>query len=202
MLIAHLVPAYFAVSLSQGRRRPQWSAVQRAGLWIVALGSTVAPDLDVIYNILFRGFFGHSILLTHSVFLYLGIALVWWLIRRNGRRPYLQTMIGLVAVVGLSHLVLDIVAHSTPLFYPFSKYMIGAPSPRVMHGGIWGYLTDPVLLLEPLLIGLAVAHWAAYQPRPIERIKKMALVGVLSGLVLFSAAFLMMLPTLREIAGT
>ena len=79
MLIAHLVPAYFSVTISQPCWKPEWSKKRRTALWIVAFSSTVVPDLDVMYNALFRGFFGHSILWTHSLFPHLGIGLTWWL---------------------------------------------------------------------------------------------------------------------------
>jgi hypothetical protein len=85
MLLAHLVPGYFAAVRSQATWYPQWSQNQRLALWVAALGSTVAPDLDVIYNFVFRGVFGHTILWTHSIFPYLGLAFVWWLLRRNGQ---------------------------------------------------------------------------------------------------------------------
>lgn len=89
----------------------------------------------------------------------MGLVLIWWLMRRSGNRPYLQTMIGLIAIGALSHLLLDVVAHSTPLLYPFSMIMVGAPSEHVLNGRVWGYFTDPIFLLEPLLIAFAVGHW-------------------------------------------
>jgi len=68
MLLAHLVPAYFACDRSEAHCNPEWSTNQRAVLWIAALGNTAAPDLDVMYNAVFRGFFGHTTLWTHSLF--------------------------------------------------------------------------------------------------------------------------------------
>ena len=82
-------------------------------LWGAALGSTILPDTDVFYNVLFRGFINHSVLWTHSLFVYLTIGLVWLLLSKMGRWPYLQMLIGLTAIGGLSHLVLDVIAHGT-----------------------------------------------------------------------------------------
>jgi hypothetical protein len=45
------------------------------------MGSTIAPDLDVIYNTLFRGFFNHSILWPHSLWPHLSLGLAWWTLR-------------------------------------------------------------------------------------------------------------------------
>jgi hypothetical protein len=201
MLFAHLVPAYFAAEHSQDHWSPAWSRNRRAVLWIAAFGSTAAPDLDVMYNALFRGFFGHTTLWTHSLFPYLGMVAVWWCIRRVGRRLYAETFIGLITVGGLSHLVLDVVAHSTPLLYPVSMYMFGAPSTHVRDGGLWGYLTDPIFLLEPLLLFLAAAHWVAHRPYITPRLKMMASLGLAGGLVVFSVGFLLSLPTLQRMVG-
>jgi hypothetical protein len=203
MLIAHLVPGYFAAVKSQPNWHLQWSQKQRIALWLVALGSTVAPDLDVIYNFLFRGFFGHTILWTHSIFPYLGLVLVWWAMRRIGQWPYLQTMIGLIAIGGWSHLLLDVVAHSTPLLYPFSMFMVGAPSEHVLKGRVWGYLTDPIFLLEPLLIAFAVGHWVTQRSQATPRLKKAAIFGLAGGCAVFSIGFWFLLPTLQgAVAGT
>lgn len=158
MLAAHLVPGYFAAVKSQSTWKPEWSKL-RAILWVVALGSTVAPDLDVIYNALFRGFFNHSTLWTHSVFVYLGFGLLWFTLRALKRFPYLRTLVGLITVGGLSHLLLDVIAHGTPLLYPVSIVVFGVAPERVVEGGIWAYLTDPVFLLEPLLFSIALVHW-------------------------------------------
>lgn len=202
MLIAHLVPGYFAVVKSQPRWQAEWSRKQRVALWIMALASTVAPDLDVIYNALFRGFFNHSTLWTHSLFPYLGLASLWWLIRRIGGWPYLQTMIGLMTFGGLSHLALDVVSHSTPLLYPFSFRMFGIQSSHVLKGGVWAYLTDPIFLLEPFLISVAVGHWIIRHRKATPRLKKVALIALTTGFVAFTVGFLWLLPGLQHFAAT
>ncbi len=167
-------------------------------LWAAALCSTFAPDLDVIYNWLFRGFFNHSTLWTHSIFVHLGICLCWWGLRCSGGWPYVQTLVGLAAIGGLSHLALDVISHGTPLFYPFSRSLIGTPSGRVLHGGFWGYITDPIFLLEPLILSFAATHWIVSR-KPAPGIMKLALCGVLAALIVFSCAFLLLLPTLQSI---
>jgi len=193
MLLAHLAPGYFATARSQYSWPSHWSRKQRALLWLVAFASTVAPDADVIYNVLFRGFFNHSVLWTHSLFPYLGLALVWWLLGRNRHWPYLQTLVGLTALGGISHILLDAIAHSTPIFYPFSAVMVGAPSARVLQGGVSGYLTDPIFLLEPLLLTLAGVHWAlTYRLSP--RLRLILVVILANSLLVFTVTFLTLLP--------
>lgn len=159
MLIAHLVPGYFAASLTSADWPTSWSHNQRRVLWITAFGSTVAPDIDVIYNILVRGFANHSVLWTHSLFPYVGLGLVWVLLRRIPRWPFLCMLVELATLGGFSHLLLDVIVHGTPLLYPFSLTMVGWPPQQVIEGGVWGYVTHPIFLLEPLLIGFALLHW-------------------------------------------
>ncbi len=198
MLVAHLVPGYFDAASTAAHKTVKWSRWQRWGIWAVALGSTIAPDSDVLYNALFRGFFNHTWLWTHSLFPYLGIGLGWLLLRLSGRWPYLQTLVGLAALGGLSHLALDVVAHSTPIFYPLSSVMVGAPSARVLAGGVVGYLTDPIFLCEPLLITLAAVHWVDGRGlRPGA--KRAVQAGITGAALLFVALFLYLLPVLQEI---
>lgn len=155
MLLAHIVPGYFAARLTHSLWDEGWTKQQRTGLWIAAITSTIAPDADVVYNSLFRGFTNHSVLWTHSLFPHFVIAILW-LIMPNGKRwSYLRTLVMLVAIGGVSHLVLDVIVHGTPLVYPFSSYMVGWPPQQVIDGGLWGYLTHPIFLLEPLLLSAA-----------------------------------------------
>jgi hypothetical protein len=198
LLAAHLVPGYFAAVAWRSQWRADWNNRQRGILWISVLTATFAPDLDVIYNLLFRGFFGHTTLWTHSIFNYLGIVACWLLLRSSGRWPYLQALVGLTALGGLSHLAMDVVSHGTPLFYPFSLDLIGLPSTRVLKGGLWGYLTDPIFLLEPVLVTTAAVHWVVSRD-PEPRMKTLALRGLLAALIVFSGAFLLLLPTLHSI---
>lgn len=198
MLLAHLVPGYFSAVNTAAHQKVAWSRWQHWGLRAVALGSTVAPDSDVLYNAIFRGFFNHTWLWTHSLFPYLGIGLGWLLLWLSGRWPYLQTLVGLAALGGLSHLALDVVAHSTPIFYPLSPVMVGAPSARVLTGGVVGYLTDPIFLCEPLLIALAAVHWVGGRGlRPGA--KRAVQVGITGAALLFVVVFLYLLPVLQEI---
>jgi membrane-bound metal-dependent hydrolase YbcI (DUF457 family) len=201
VLVAHLAPGYFAAVLSQPTWEPGWSQRQRGLLWAAALGSTFAPDLDVVYNALFRGFFNHSTLWTHSVFLHGGIALCWLLLRATGQWPYLRTLVGIVALGGLSHLALDVVSHGTPLLYPLTMTAFGSPPDRVVQGGLWAYVTDPIFVLEPLLLALAVGHWTlkrGFQPRT----RRLLLAGIASGAAAFATLFLLLTPALQSLVTT
>jgi membrane-bound metal-dependent hydrolase YbcI (DUF457 family) len=198
VLAAHLAPGYFAAVKSQSLWKPEWGRKQRILLWIVALSSTIAPDLDVIYNVLFRGFFNHSTLWTHSIFAYIVLCLGWWLLGRNKRWFYFHTLVGLAVVGGLSHLVLDVISHGTPLFYPLSLYMVGAPPQRVLQGGVLGYITHPIFLAEPILLAVPVAHWLMRRGFS-TRVTKLALLALASGVIVFSAIFLSLLPVLQSV---
>jgi hypothetical protein len=200
MLAAHIVPGYFAAAMSQSHWKPEWGRGQRALLWATALASTVVPDLDVVYNALFRGFFNHSTLWTHSLFLYLGIGLLWWVLRHVERCSYLRTLMGLVAVGGLSHLALDIIAHGTPLLYPVSMMMIGIAPARVVEGDVWAYLTDPIFLLEPLAMTLAFVHWTLSR-ETTSRFRRFAVTAAISIFILFVVVFLLSLPDLQKVVA-
>ena len=198
MLLAHLVPGYFAAALSQPRWQSHWRTEQRALLWAVALGSTFAPDLDVIYNLLFRGFINHSLLWTHSLWPQLSLGVLWWLLWRTGRWPYLQTLLWLAVIGGLSHLVLDVIVHGTPLFYPLSLAMIGYPPARVVVGGFWAYITDPIFLGEPLLWTLLIIHWGWKQAwLPFSRTRWV--VAVAASFLLLASVFLYWLLVLQSL---
>ena len=200
MLAAHWVPGYFAAALSQPKWRPEWSPLRRTILWIAAMGSAVAPDLDAIYNTLFHGSVYHSTLWTHSVFPHAVVALGWLLLAGYGRWPYLQALVGLMAVGGWSHLLLDVVSHGTPLLFPLSFLMFGAPSLRVLEGGVLAYVTDPIFLVEPLLLGLAAAHFVTCRCAT-GAAKRLATVVFVFGIATFTAGFLLSLPALQALVA-
>jgi hypothetical protein len=197
VLLAHLVPGYFAAAVSQSTWKSEWKDGQRTLLWAAALASTVVPDLDVAYNALLRGFFNHSTLWTHSVFVYLGLGLLWFVLRVSKRWPYLRTLIGLATVGGFSHLALDVIAHGTPLLYPLSMMVFGVAPARVIEGGVWAYVTDPVFLLEPLLFGMAIVHWLLGQ-QMAPRIQKLLVAVTICGLLSFVGIFVALLPVLQD----
>ena len=197
MLGAHLVPGYFAAIKSRQSWKPEWNKSQHILLWAVAFGSTVVPDLDVIYNAFFRGFVNHSTLWTHSLIPYLGIGLFWWILRYAKKWPFLQLLVGLVVVGGLSHLVLDVIAHGTPLLYPISLRMFGMPPVRVVEGGIWAYVTDPIFLLEPLALTLLVWHWISNQ-NLTPRVRTVVLALILVSFISFAGVFLWLLPDMQK----
>ncbi len=199
MLVAHLVPGYLAAQSSRAGWRTEWGRAHRSVIWTAALFSTFAPDLDVIYHALFRGFINHSTLWTHSLFVHLGVACVWLILVRMGRYPYLRKLVGLVAAGGASHLVLDVLSHGTPLLYPASMLFVGMAPTRVVQGGFWAYLTDPIFLAEPFLLALALAYHILNQ-KLTPRGRKIAIVVLASSWTLFTVTFLFALPTLQKLA--
>lgn len=197
MFGAHFVPGYFAAVGSKPLWQPEWTTPQRAVLWGAAVGSTVMPDFDVIYNILFRGFLNHSVLWTHSIFMPLGFLIVALLLWRN---PYWRLLFGLIAFGWASHLVLDVIAHGTPLLYPLSMWMAGDPPPRVVMGGWRAYITDPIFLFEPLLFAIAGVHWFATIGLP-RRVRVIGVLVCVNLFIVFMVVFLILLPRLQRWAG-
>ncbi len=169
-------------------------------LWAVALGSTAAPDLDVIYNTLFRGFVNHSTLWTHSLFLCLCLAGFWLILRYNGLWPFVRTAVGLAAFGWFSHLVLDVISHGTPLFYPFSMVFVGSPPARVVEGGFWMYITDPIFLLEPVLLSVMAVHWLWTRAWPV-RLRQSLIASAICLLIVFVGSFIWWLPALQAFAS-
>jgi membrane-bound metal-dependent hydrolase YbcI (DUF457 family) len=200
LLAAHLIPGYFAAAFSQPHWHPEWGKLRRAWLWAAALGATVVPDTDVVLNVLSGNHINHSTLWTHSLFVHLSVVLLCCLVWRSNRRPYLTMLVGLVAFGGLSHLFLDVIAHGTPLLYPFSSELVGIVPARILQGGLWAYLSDPIFLLEPVLIALALVYWII-QRRWSFRLTTWAIGGVAGVGVAFNAAFLIFLPRLQQIAA-
>ena len=195
MLVAHLVPGYFA-GVAATDKRTQWSDRQRILLWTVALGVTAVPDFDVIYNSFFRGFINHSTLWTHSIFVYLAVGLVWILLWFGTRWRFVTMLVGLVAFGGLSHLLLDALSHGSPMLYPLSWQLVGIAPRRVVIGGFWAYITDPIFLFEPFLLTLVVIHWTLTHNLPING-KRLIIACTAGGLVLFCICFLVLLPDLQ-----
>jgi hypothetical protein len=197
MLAGHIVPGYFAAVASQPSWKPEWGTQRRTALWVAAIASTILPDFDVIYNVLFRGVINHNVLWTHSLFLYLAIAALWVALRWSGRWLYATVVVGLFAVGGLSHLLLDAITHGTPLFYPISMFVVGLPPQRVVEGGFWAYITDPIFVLEPVALMLVALHWISCRrlSPTTRRILKGAVVTVS---VLLVGAYVLLLPTLQH----
>jgi hypothetical protein len=100
----------------------------------------------------------------------------------------------------MSHLALDAVSHGTPLLYPISLELWGIPPQRVVEGGLKAYLTDPILLLEALLLTLMAVHWTVSKSVNLW-VRVLASALLLSGLVLFIATFIYLLPTLQTLVA-
>lgn len=198
MLVAHVVPGYcIAAHTVQGNQR-RWSPAQQALVWLVGLGAAIAPDADIIYNALLHGFIKHSILWPHSVFPYLGLLGIWLVGRAKRADSYLLALLGVFIAGNLSHLLLDAISHGTPLLYPLTLHMFGAPSTRILYGGARAYLTDPLFLLEPALLSAAAVHWLAHHVDD-RRLLRLAQGLVVALWLVFCSAFLAFLPALRQL---
>lgn len=195
MLLAHVVPGYFVATTTTTAL--EWHPWQRRALWVAAVGSTVAPDTDVIYNALFRGFVNHSTLYTHSLFVHC-IPACFALIFCFLGRKFLAALCLVIMLGGMSHLLLDVIAHNTPLFYPLSTRMIGDAPLYITGGGLRHYMTHPLFLLEPFLLLLMAIHWIRSRAWPPPRRAALTLM-LIGGWLLSSLAFMVMLPWLRSV---
>ena len=158
MFVAHLVPGYFEASTLESAWDMEWSPLQRNVLWAVALGSTVVPDVDVVYNLIFRGFFNHSTLYTHSLLTYLIPLFLWAICKFVFEWGYTAMLFLLVAIGGLSHVFLDAIVHNTPLLYPLTDQTFGTGPKTIGENGVSAYVTHPIILLEVVMI--AVMLWS------------------------------------------
>jgi len=75
--------------------------------------------------------------------------------------------------------------------------MFGIAPARVVEGGFWAYVTDPIFLLEPLLFSTAIIHWVHHQ-NMAPRFERLILATTISGVVLFMVAFALLLPNLQS----
>ena len=198
MLVAHLSPGYFAARYSQKYWHPAWNRGQRVALWGIAIGSTVYPDFDVIHNILFYGVPNHyyATLWTHSIFPSLTATLLTILLHITNRGSYLKTALSLFAIGTFSHLVLDVIAHNTPLFYPLTLQMIGNAPQRIVDGGLRAYITDPLLILEFVLLAAMVLDIITHLPYSSNSRRRLA-ISVISLTIVVAVLFVALLPTLR-----
>jgi len=83
------------------------------------------------------------------------------------------------------------------MLYPVSMMIFGIAPQRVIEGGVWAYLTDPIFLLEPLLFSVAILHWINHQDR-VPHLKKIVYFVTVSTLLVFVTVFLLLLPVLQR----
>jgi hypothetical protein len=93
-------------------------------------------------------------------------------------------------------LTLDVIAHGTPLLYPASMRVVGVAPVRVVGGGIWAYLTDPIFLLEPLFLGATSVHWILGR-RMASYVQRLVLAMTMCVLLLSTGVFASLLPVLQ-----
>lgn len=84
-----------------------------------------------------------------------------------------------------------------PSFTLFHRLWIGEAPQRVLQGGFWYYITDPIFLLEPLLFMLTGIHWAFSSGFSI-RTRIIVAVVFINIFITFTSAFLITLPMLQN----
>ena len=161
MLIGHLAPVGPIAAAVERRWRPEWPRWTQALPWAAALAGCIFPDFDVITNLLFNGVSLHLYYLPHSIWPYLPVfVLGWLLIRRRRTRMAGWTVLTFGGGV-LSHLLLDAISHGTVLFYPLWNGLVGWWYPDTGEHFLVAYLHSPNFWLEPGVIVAAGAWWLA-----------------------------------------
>jgi hypothetical protein len=122
------------------------------------------------------------------------MALAFWYFGQK----FPAALCGVIALSGMSHLLLDVIAHNTPLFYPLSARMIGDAPSYIASGGLRHYVTHPLFLLEPVLLLLTALHWISSRAWPPSRRATLAAL-LIGGWLLFSITFMLTLPWLRSV---
>jgi len=161
MLVGHLAPVGPIAAAAARRWRPERPRWTRALPWAAALVGCIFPDLDIIANILLNSNFWHVYYLPHSLFLYLPVLVIGWLLTRR-RRTRLAGLTVLTFGMGvLSHLLLDAISHGTVLFYPLWNGLVGWTFPDTGEPILLAYLHSPNFWLEPAVLVAALAWWLA-----------------------------------------
>jgi hypothetical protein len=161
VLIGHLAPVGPIAAIVERHWRSEWPRWTRALPWAAALMGCVFPDLDVIANVLLTGTFLHLYYLPHSLFPYLPVlGLGWLLVRRQQTR--LAGLATLAFGMGvLSHLLLDAISHGTVLLYPLWNGLVGWTFPHTDKHVLRSYFHSPNFWLEPMVCVAALAWWLA-----------------------------------------
>jgi hypothetical protein len=159
MLVGHLVPVGPIAAAVERRWDSEWPRWTRALPWAAALTGCIFPDCGIIANALFNKAFHHLYYLPHSLFPYLPVLLIGWLLVRRERTRLLGLTARAFWMGVLSHLLLDAVSHGTVLFYPLWNGVVGWSFPHT-HGHILrSYFHSPNFWLEPVALFAAVLWW-------------------------------------------
>jgi hypothetical protein len=152
MLAGHLTPVGPLATAAQRHWSARWPRWTRALPWAAAGLGAVFPDLDIIVNLLVTGHFYHLYYFPHSLFVYVPVLLLGWLLARGPRTRCAGLTLLTFGAGVLSHLLLDVVSHGTPFFYPLYNGPIGWTFPDTGEPLLIAYARSPNVWLEVLTI--------------------------------------------------
>jgi hypothetical protein len=159
MLVGHLAPVGPIAAAVERRWDSEWPRWTRVLPWGIVLAGCVFPDCDIIANVLFNNTLHHLYYLPHSLFPYLPVLLIGWLLARH-ERTRLLSLTALAFWMGVfSHLLLDTVSHGTVLFYPLWDGVVGWSFLHTHGHVLHSYLHSPNFWLEPGALFVAVLWW-------------------------------------------
>jgi len=131
MLIGHLPAGYF---LTRGLIKKY--KIPLTPLWLgLGLISSVAPDFDHIFNLLYQDNIGnHRLFLTHIPFTYFVLFLISWLIYKIKHKKWLKWGIIIALPNLILHLILDTAFVGIEWLWPFSHKLIGIYNVNITEG--------------------------------------------------------------------
>lgn len=121
MIFSHAPGSFIAAFLTKRCWARSLPKKQITILYIVSMIAAVLPDVDVIYYYLVNATIRHRQHITHSLFLYLLIWLIFYAFGFFKKSQILKSTGFVLFIGGLSHLILDSVTTGVPWFYPLSQ---------------------------------------------------------------------------------
>jgi inner membrane protein len=120
MIFSHAPGGFIAAFVTKRWWTRSLTKKQITILYIVSMIAAVLPDIDVIYFYLFDATVRHRQHITHSLFLYLLIWLIFYTIGFFKKSQVLKSTGFILFIGGFFHLLLDSVTTGVPWFYPQS----------------------------------------------------------------------------------
>jgi inner membrane protein len=121
MIFSHAPGGFIAAFITRRWWSRFLSKRQITILYIISMIVAIFPDIDIIYYYLINATTRHRQHITHSLFLYLFIWLLFYLVGFFKKSRILKSVGFILFIGGFSHLVLDSTTTGVPWLYPFSS---------------------------------------------------------------------------------
>lgn len=167
MLIAHGPLGYILATVTQRWwKLPTLSKIQIRWVLITAFVGGIFPDIDLLFFYFIDSSHSHRQLITHSLFMYIGLLVVGVLLLRLSRFKYIGILVSVFAVGTISHVFTDMIIGMTIFLAPFSYELLGLISFDWYRSSIFiRYSHVTGIGIELLIIAYALFIWI-HQHRP------------------------------------